>query len=109
MIFFVCTQERRRSHAQLRGAMVTELDRNGSTKKRRRRSRGSTDGPRATGKRSRILKRAKSASASKSDDASSATEDASEQEQQETLAEGSQEGSNDDEDGSGDESESEAQ
>ena len=103
---FVCTQERRRSHAELRGAVLTEQDRSGSTKKRRKRSRGSTDGPRASGKRSRGGKRGRSVSQSKSDGEPSAPENASEQEHEATVAEGSQEGSDDDEDGSEEESES---
>ena len=109
MIFFVCTQERRRSHAELRGVVVTKQDRNDSTKKRRRRSRGSTNVPRALGKRNRGTKCARSASASKSDDEPNATEKESGQEQEGTLAEVSEEESNDDEEGSEDESESEAQ
>ena len=107
MIFFVFTQERRRSHAQLRAGVETEQDRIGSNRKRRRASRASTDGPRATGKRSRTVKRVRSASASKSDDEPSGAENASQQEQEETLAEGSQEGSDDDEDGSAEQPESE--
>jgi hypothetical protein len=84
----------------------TEQDRFGSTRKRRRGSRASTDGPRTTGKRSRTVKRVRSASPTKSDDESSAAENASQQEQEENLAEGSQEGS-DDEDGSAEQPESE--
>ena len=105
--FCVCTQERRRSHAQLRGAVETEQDRIGSNRKRRRASRASTDGPRATGKRSRVVKCARSASPSKSDVEFSATEKESEQEQEDTLANGSQEESDADEDGSGEQPESE--
>ena len=107
--FLVCTQERRRSHAELRGDVVTEQDRNGSTKKKRKRSRGSTDVPRATGKRSRVLKRPPAASPSKSDDGSSAAENASDQERREPLSEVSEEESDDDEEESADESESEEQ
>ena len=106
---FVCTQERRRSHAELRGAVLTEQDRSGSTKKRRKRSRGSTDGPRASGKRSRGGKRARSVSQSKSDGEPSAPENASDQEQQEPLAQVSEEESNGDEEESGEESESDDQ
>ena len=107
MIFFVFTQERRRSHAQLRAGVETEQDRFGSTRKRRRGSRASTDGPRTTGKRSRKVKRARSASASKSDDEPSGAENASQQEQEEPLAQVSEEGSDDDEDGSAEQPESE--
>ena len=107
--FFVCTQERRRSHAQLRGAVETEQDRIGSNRKRRRASRASADGPRATGKRRQTVKRVKSASPTKSDDESSAAENASQQEQGETLAEGSAEGSDDDEDDIDEDPESEDQ
>ena len=107
--FFVCTQERRRSHSQLRGIAETEQDRIGSNRKRRRAPRGSIDGPRALGKRSRIVRRVRSASATKSDVESSAAEKESEQEHEDTLVEGSQEESDADEDGSGEEPESEDQ
>ena len=80
--------------------METEQDRIDSNRKRRRAPRDSTNGPRAIGKRSRVVKRARSASPTKSDDESNATEKESEQEQEETLAKGSQEEFDDNEDGS---------
>ena len=87
--------------------METEQDRIGSTRKRRRAPRGSTDGPRALGERSRVVRRARSASATKSDVESSAAEKESEQEHEDTLAEGSQEESDPDEDGNEEDPESE--
>ena len=86
--------------------METEQDRIGSNMKRRSAPRGSIDGPRAAGKRSRVARRVRSASPTKSDDEPSAAENASQQEQEETLAEGSQEES-DNEDGSAEQPESE--
>ena len=106
--FFVFTQERRRSHAQLRGVVETEQDRIGSNRKRRRGSRGSTDGPRAHGKHRRLDRRVRSAFATRSDEYSVAEKEG-EQEQEDALAKESQEEDDAEDDGSGDELEYEDQ